>query len=374
MTPKLTRIPSDVAALADYVPLARQLLDDNAWTYMASGAGDGLTQRWNREAFDCVRLTSRTLTPFAGGHTGVELLGLDLAHPLILAPVAYQKLFHPDGERGSAKAAAATDALYVAATLASATLEDIAEAGQGAPQWFQLYLQPDPGVTRLLVERAESAGYRALVVTVDAPISGLRNAEQRIGFQLPDAVRAENLVGVRQSISTRSTGGHPLFDGFLANAPTWRDIERLRALTRLPIVIKGVLSPEDARQALACGADALVVSNHGGRTLDTLEASLDALPRVADAVGSAAPLLLDGGVRRGTDVLKALALGARAVMIGRAYAFALAAAGPLGVAHAMKVLAEEFALAMALTGCRTPADIGPDRLADPRLAIGRVRP
>ncbi|HEY8580633.1 MAG TPA: alpha-hydroxy acid oxidase, partial [Beijerinckiaceae bacterium] len=204
---------------------------------------------------------------------------------------------------------------------------------------------------------AEAAGCRALVVTVDAPVSGLRNAEQRVGFRLPPGVEAANLPPGRAR--GPAWGGHPIFDGLLAGAATWREIDRLKKITRLPLVLKGVLSPDDARQALDCGVDGLIVSNHGGRTLDTLEASLDALPRIADVVGGAAPLLLDGGVRRGTDVLKALALGARAVLIGRAYAFALAAAGPIGVAHAVKVLVDEFCVAMALTGCRTVADIGP---------------
>lgn len=354
----LDRIPAHVVALHDYEALARERLDDNAWTYLASGAGDELTMRWNREAFNETRLTQRVLAAFSGGHTGVQLLGLSLPHPVILAPVAYQKLFHPQGEGASARAAAVMGAVFVAATLASTTLEEIASASEGAPQWFQLYVQQDRARTLDLVRRTEAAGYRGLMVTVDAPVNGVRNAEQRIGFRLPPGVVAANLQGgVHAQSPSPVCDGHPIFDGLLAHAPTWADLQWLRSVTKLPLIVKGILSPQDAKQAIACGADALVVSNHGGRTLDTLEASLSALPHIKAAVGDSVPLLLDSGVKRGTDVLKAMALGASAVMIGRPYAMALAAAGALGVAHALRLLVEEFTVAMALSGCAHPGAI-----------------
>jgi 4-hydroxymandelate oxidase len=354
--PPLDAIPRHVVALRDYEPLARERLDDNAWTYLASGAGDELTLRWNRQAFDDTRLMPRTMRSFAGGSLESELLGMRLAHPIVLGPVAYQKLFHPEGECATAQAAAALHTPLVVATLSSVDLEAVSTAAPDASRWFQLYVQPERDLTLDLVRRAEGAGYSALVVTVDAPLNGLRNAEQRIGFRLPENVFAANLPlrGARPP-----SGGHPIFDDLLAGSPVWRDLEWLRAATRLPLIVKGILNPDDARQARACGADALVVSNHGGRTLDTLEASLHALPAVRQAVGAQFPLLLDGGIWRGTDVLKALALGANAVMLGRAYAMALAAAGPLGVAHAIRILVEEFTVAMALTGCATIADITP---------------
>jgi 4-hydroxymandelate oxidase len=216
-------------------------------------------------------------------------------------------------------------------------------------------------LTGTLIERAEAAGYRALVLTVDAPISGVRNREQRAGFRLPPGVGAANLRGMAQRQAS-SPDAHSVFDVALAGAPTWTDIDAVVARTRLPVLVKGILSPHDAREAVNRGAAGIIVSNHGGRTLDTLMASLDALPRVVEAVGDKVPVLLDGGVRRGTDVLKALALGARAVLIGQPYALALAAAGALGVAHVLKLLAEELAVAMALSGCRDLTQIGRDLL------------
>lgn len=363
-TPCLSAIPRDIACVADYERYARHSLDDNAWAYLASGAGDELTYRCNRDAFDALRLQGRVLGDVGGGHTRLELFGQALAHPILLAPVAYQRLFHDAGELAAAQAAEALEAAMVVSTLASVPLEDIAAATR-APLWFQLYIQPDRGYTRHLVARAEAAGYRALVVTVDAPINGLRNAEQRASFHLPPGVEAANLRDMPpppNPLAHLRPGQSPLFDGLLATAPTWADIEALRGLTRLPLILKGILSPADARQALALGVDGLVVSNHGGRTLDTLPAAIEALPAVADAVGGDIPLLLDGGIRRGTDILKALALGARAVLVGRPWVYGLAAAGPLGAAHAIKVLREELEVAMALTGCATLADIGPATL------------
>lgn len=359
--PPLDRIPADVASLADYEPLARARLDDNAWAYLTGGAADGLTMRWNRDAFDVWRLCPRVLAPCEGGQARVELFGAILAHPILLAPVAYQKLFHQDGEIATAKAAAAMDTIAVISTLASVGLEDVARAGEGSAQWFQLYIQRDRGFTGALIERAEAAGYRAIVVTVDAPVSGVRNREQRVGFRLPPGVEAVNLRGMPHDLTPRSSA-HPVFDVALADAPTWADIDAVRARTRLPVLVKGILSQRDACEAVDRGAAGIIVSNHGGRTLDTLMASVDALPRIVEAVGDSVPVLLDGGVRRGTDVLKALALGARAVLIGQPYAHALAAAGALGVAHALRVLSEEFAVAMALTGCREPRQIGRDLL------------
>lgn len=362
--PRLDRIPRDVVALTDYEPLARERLDDNAWAYLAGGAGDGVTARANRAAFDALHLVPRVLAG-PGGNTAIELLGLTLRHPVLLAPVAYQRLFHPDGERATAMAAAALDTVMVASTQASTSLEDIASAGDGAPQWFQLYLQPDRGITRTLVARAEAAGYRAIVVTVDAPLSGLRNAEQRAGFRLPPDIRAVNLDGLPAAAPAEPHGDNPVFAAAARNAAGWDDIGWLVQTTSLPVVVKGLLSPNDARRAIDAGAAAIVVSNHGGRTLDSAVPAILALPRIADAVAGRIPLLLDGGVRRGTDVLKAIALGARAVLIGQPYAMALAAAGPLGVAHVLKVLSEELAMAMVLAGVQRLDQVSPDLIFVP---------
>jgi 4-hydroxymandelate oxidase len=353
--PKLERIPREIAALTDYEAFARDRLDDNAWAYLAGAAGDGLTAKANRTAFDALPLWPRVLRGSVGATTRIDLLGLDLAHPVLLAPVAYQLLFHPDGEAATAMAAAAIEALMIAPTLSSLPLEAIAAQAEGMPQWFQLYLQPDRGVSLALLRRAEAAGFRAIVLTVDAPINGIRHDERRAGFALPPGIVAANLVGFEPSPARE---GHPIFDVAMAHAPGWDDLAWLVAETRLPVVVKGILHPEDAREAVARGVSAIIVSNHGGRTLDTLPAAITALPRIADTLGDAVPLLLDGGVTRGTDVLKALALGARAVLIGKAYAMALAAAGPLGVFHAVKLMVDELGAAMALAGIRSPGEAG----------------
>ena len=349
-------------ALADYEPLARAALDEAAWSYLAGGAADEITLRENRAAWDALRLLPRVLRPLAGGHTRQTLLGREWPHPIMLAPVAYQRLFHADGEHASALAAAAQGAGITLSTQASVPLEDVArlalgEAGRGA-LWFQLYVQHDRGFTRELVRRAEAAGFEALVVTVDAPTSGARDRERRAGFQLPAGVQAVNLAGLApRPTADLPRGSSALFDGLLHGAPTWSDIEWLVAETRLPVLLKGVLHPHDAATALDAGAAGLIVSNHGGRTLDTAVSTACALPRIADAVAGRVPLLVDGGIRRGTDIVKALALGAQAVMVGRPCIWALAAEGALGVARSIRLLRDEFEIAMALCGCSSLADI-----------------
>ncbi|WP_416243026.1 alpha-hydroxy acid oxidase [Azospira sp. APE16] len=360
--PLLERIPREIAAVGDYEPYARRRLDDNAWTYLHSGSADELTFRWNKEAFDRLRLNGRVLADVRGGHTRLELFGQRYEHPLFLAPVAHQKLFHPEGELATVLGAGALQAGMVVSTLASTPLEDIAAQAE-APLWFQLYFQPDRDFTRQLVQRAEAAGYQALVVTVDVPIFGLRNREQRIGFHLPAGIDPANLRGMAAPAQPALHPGQSIvFDGIMAAAPTWEDIAWVRSLTRLPLILKGITHPGDARQAADLGVNGLIVSNHGGRSLDTLPASIEALPAVVQAVEGRLPVLLDGGIRRGSDVVKALALGAAAVLLGRPWVYGLAAAGPLGVAHTLKLLREELEVTMAMAGCATLADINADLL------------
>lgn len=363
--PSAPAIPADVVNLDDYARHAQQRLPEAVWAYLAGGAADEHTLRANRAGWDSWQLWPRVLRALQGGHTRVELLGHTLSHPILLAPIASQKLAHPDGEIGVACAAAAQEAGMVLSTQASTRLEDVAqvflpEAGRG-PLWMQLYVQHDRAFTQELIQRAEAAGYEALVVTVDAPTQGARDRERRARFQLPAAIPHVNLQGLPPPPAV-PPGQDPLFQGLLAQAMTWDDIGWLQAHTRLPILLKGILHPDDARQAQRLGVAGLVVSNHGGRTLDTTVSTAWALPRIADAVGADLPLLVDGGIRRGSDVLKALALGARAVLIGRPYVQALATCGALGVAHTLRLLRDEFAIAMALSGCRTVADIRPDLL------------
>lgn len=360
-------VPDGVVTLADHENHAQKRLDANAWAYFSGGAADELTLRANRTAWDQIKLLSRVLRPLAGGHTRVELLGRTLAHPILLAPVAHQKLAHSDGELATAHAAAALGAGMVLSTQSNVSLEEVASAirkeEDRGPLWFQLYLQPDRGHTRELVQRAEAAGYEALVLTVDAPTSGVRDRERRANFHLPAGIRAVNLHGMQMpSAGPLSAGQSPLFDSLLHHAPTWDDVAWLQAQTRLPVLLKGVTHTDDARQAAGLNIAGLVVSNHGGRTLDTMPSTASVLPRIAETVGGTLTILVDGGIRRGTDVLKAMALGANAVLVGRPFVYGLANAGAIGVAHVLRLLRDELEVAMALCGCRTLQDATPSLL------------
>ena len=299
------------------------------------------------------------LRDLAGGHTRVDLLGRTLDPPLLLAPVAYQRLVHPDGEAATALAAAAQGTGLVLSAQSSVPLERVAglvrdDAGRG-PLWFQLVLPHDRGFARDLLARVEAAGFEALVLTVDAPVNGVRDRERRARFTLPPGVRAVNLDGLAPP---PTVGAGSVFAQWMAQAATWADVDWLLQQTRLPVLLKGVLHADDARQAVAQGAAGVIVSNHGGRTLDGALATADALPTVVQAVAGQVPVLVDGGIRRGVDVLRACALGARAVLIGRPQVHALAVGGPHGVAHLLRLLRDELEVAMALCGCATLAQAG----------------
>jgi 4-hydroxymandelate oxidase len=292
-----------------------------------------------------------------GASTELKLFGQRHAAPILLAPLAYHKIAHPDGELATMAAATALDTTMIVSTLSSVPLEKIADqaraiAGEmrtaAPPLWFQLYLQSDRAHSLELVRRAEGAGYGVLVLTVDAGV-------KRAGFTLPPGVEAANLRGMpAPSLETSAIGGKLLFGTpLLDTVPTWADLEWLRSVTALPIVVKGLLSANDARLAVEGGADGVIVSNHGGRVLDGLAMPLEVLPGIVEAVAGKAPVLMDGGVRYGTDVLKALALGASAVLIGRPQMHALAVAGMRGVAHALHMLRTELEFAMAQVGCPT---------------------
>lgn len=344
-------IPPDVTTLADYERRAEAHMAAASWRHVQEGTAD------DRAAFARWRLRPRVLADLRGGGTGVTLLGRRHAAPILLAPVAYQRLAHPDGELATARAAAALATGMVVSTLSSVTLEDIAAASRGAAQalgtdarlWFQLYLQPDRAHSAALLARAEAAGYEAIVLTVDAAV-------KPSSFVLPPGVEAANLADMPRLRQTAGAGGRILFGTpLLDTAPRWEDVAWLRGATRLPLLLKGVLDPEDARRAAAAGVDGLIVSNHGGRVLDGALAALDALPEIAAATDL--PLLLDGGVRTGADVAKALALGAAAVLVGRPQMHALAVAGMAGVAHALLLLRTELEAAMAQLGCADVAAV-----------------
>lgn len=334
--------------LEDYRMRAAAVLQPAVWKYLAEGdAKDNL-----RALREC-RLMPRPLRPVAGGHTRLALFGKTFAHPIVLAPVAYQRLFHPQGEVASAMAAGAQGAPMLISSLASQPLEAIAgtahaECPHGA--WFQLYWQGDRERTRRLLMRALHAGCAAVVLTVDAPVKVAR-------LELPADVDAVNLEArVRPA---PGTGTSAVFDGWMAEAPGWDDLAWLRQQSPLPLLVKGVLHPDDADAAIAAGCDGIVVSNHGGRVLQGAPVSLGALDTVVRRVAQRVPVLFDSGVRSGRDVFVALAHGASAVLVGRPYVWGLAANGALGVAHVIRLLRDELEMTMALTGCKYLSDIGP---------------
>lgn len=349
--PPLTRIPTEIVAVEDYEPLAREHLGEQAWAYFSGGAADEITLRENRSAFDRIRVVPRVLNDLRGGHSRVTLLGREFAFPILIAPVAYHRMAHQDGELATVLGAGAMRTGMVVSTRASVPLEDIARAA-ASPLWFQLYIQPDRLFTEKLVRRAEDAGFEALVLTVDAPLNGIRNRLQRAQFQMPPDVEAVNLRGMAgPDMRPRQAGESVAFGPLLDSAPTWKDIAWLQSITRLPVILKGILSPDDAALAVEHGCAGIVVSNHGGRTLDTLPPTIEVLPEIAERVNGRIPVLLDGGIRRGTDVFKAIALGADAVLVGRPCIFGLSVAGAVGVAHVLNILRAEFEVTMGLCGC-----------------------
>jgi 4-hydroxymandelate oxidase len=358
--PPLEMIPADVVALDDYEALARERVEEDVWAYLSGGAADEVTLRENRLAFEQIKLLPRIFRELSQASTRLTLLGREYAHPVFVAPTAFHGMFHPGGELATVLGASAMEACMTVSTQAGTAIEDIAKEAT-VPPWFQLYIQPDRGFTTELVKRVEAAGCSALVVTADAPLHGLRNREQRAAFRVPAGLEAVNLRGMEPVPPADKVFGSHL----LAEAPTWKEITWLRSLTPLPIVLKGALHPSDALLAATHGVDGIIVSNHGGRTLDTVPAAIEALPAVATAMEGRMPILLDGGIRRGTDILKALALGASGVMVGRPVLHGLAAAGATGVAHVLKILRTELEIAMALTGRATLGEIDRDVIFRP---------
>jgi 4-hydroxymandelate oxidase len=340
---KPSRALSRLVALSDYEEAARKRIAHMAYEYVASGAADERTMRWNREAFDEVRLRPRALVDVEQVDTRVTLFGEVLPHPVLLAPTAFHRLVHPDGEVATARGAGQAQATFVVSSLSTRRLGEIAGAASG-PLWFQFFAvrRDNAAFIRDTVQEAEGVGCRALVVTVDVPVAGARNRVERANFRVPDGFETPYFPSRNQ---VRQQAGQPI-----TGSCTWEDFAWFRSLTRLPVLLKGVLNPDDAEQAVRAGAAGVIVSNHGGRSLDTLPASLSALPQVVERVAGRVPVLLDGGIRRGTDVLKALALGARAVLIGRPYLYGLGVAGAEGVAQVVNILRRELEMALALTG------------------------
>lgn len=351
--------PESLASLADFEKAARDKMTPMAYEYVSGGAGDENTLKWNQSAYTDIKLRQRVLVDVSHIDTSVRLLGRELPHPILLAPTAYHKLIHPEGEIATVRGAAAARAAMIVSSFATVKFEDVARAAGGSPVWFQLYVQPDRGFTRALVQRAEAAGCQALCLTVDTPVLGARNRETRIAFSLPAGMtraNLEGLAGINASAAHRPPEG-AIYSAVLEPRLTWKDVDWLRGFAKVPVLLKGILDADDAKRAVEAGVSGLIVSNHGARNLDTVPATVSALPRIADVVAGRVPVLIDGGIRRGTDVLKALALGASAVAIGRPYLYGLAVDGSAGVSRIVQILRTELEMAMALTGRTTLAAI-----------------
>lgn len=360
---KLSSIPADVLSLADYARLAAEFIDAPVLAWLDGASGSLQAFRANSAEFQRYAIYNRLLVDCREGSTALNLLGHQLAHPILLAPIGFQRLVHPDGELATARGA--LDTPMVVSSLASRSIEEIHDAAVSA-LWFQLYFQPQRAQTLELLRRAEAAGYSAIVVTLDVPVKPSSHAAQKAGFALPDGIEA---VNVRRFEPDRPVavpkGESMILRGMMSYAPSLDDIRWLRRNTRLPLLGKGVAHPDDARLLMAEGCDAIVVSNHGGRALEAAPASLAVLPHIRDAVGPSVPVLVDGSIRSGADIFKALALGANAVLVGRPFMHALAVAGSLGVAHMLKLLREDLELVMALAGCPTIASIDRNALVPP---------
>ena len=331
--------PGELLSIHDFEAAAEKRIVHGAWERIQGGAADEITLRWNREAWQYIRLRPRVLVDVSALDTRVNLFGQELPFPILLAPTGAQGLIRPEGDLEVAVGAAAAQATLVISSSASLRVEDLARHGRG-PVWFQLYVQRDRGFTKDLVQRAEGAGSSALCVTVDSPTHGVRDRERRAKGELPN-----------RDLPNFAT------EDYLDPTLTWKDIEWLRSFVKTPLLLKGILNADDAETGIKAGVAGIVVSNHGGRNLDTVPATADALPRIVERVEARIPIIVDGGIRRGTDILKALALGAAAVQIGRPYLYGLGVAGAEGVARVIRILRNELELAMMLSGRPTIASI-----------------
>jgi 4-hydroxymandelate oxidase len=353
--------PAPFLNLAEIEIAARERLTTLAYDYYVGGANDAVTVRENRSAYERLALRYHVLVDVTTRSTATTVLGVPIDFPVLVAPTAFQRLACDDGELATARAAHAAGTIMIQSTASTCTLEDV--AATGSRLWFQLYVYSDRGLTKALVERAEACGMSAVVLTVDAPVLGRRERDLRNRFHLPPGVRLANVASSGSVPMPTGHGESGLATHFASGIDaglTWRDVEWLRSITTLPVLIKGIVRGDDAARAVEHGAAGIIVSNQGGRQLDTAIPSIRALPDVAEAVAGRAEVLVDGGVRRGTDVIKAIALGARAVLLGRPVVWGLAVGGEAGARRVLDLLRAEIDLAMALCGCPTVGDISRD--------------
>ncbi len=370
----LVTSPAGCVTIDDFEAAARARLPAMAYDYYRSGADEEHTLHRNREAWTDHALWYRTLVDVSAPRTATTVLGTEVASPILVAPTAYHQLADPEGERATARATAVAGSLYVASTLATTTLEDVAAAAPGAAQWFQLYVQKDRDFTAKLVERAKAAGYRAIVVTADTPVLGRRCADVRNGFALPAGLQMANLIDILPPDLREGAGSE--LARFVASchdpAFTWEDLRALAdTCAPLPLVVKGIVRGDDARAALDHGAQAVWVSNHGGRQLDLAPSTCEALVEVRAALGERGEVYVDGGIRSGTHALVALGLGARAVFVGRPVLWGLAAGGETGVSRVLGLLKDELVRAMQLAGCEDVAAVPSDLVRPTRAALLR---
>jgi isopentenyl diphosphate isomerase/L-lactate dehydrogenase-like FMN-dependent dehydrogenase len=345
--------------IADFERLAEERLEPGAFGYYVGGAADELALSGNVEAWRRLRLRPRVLVDVSQVTTATTVLGTPVSMPLLVAPTAIQRLAHPDGEPGMARAAAAAGTIMCLSTLATTSPAEVAAAAPGAPRWFQLYVFRDRGVTRSYVEQAVEHGYGAIVLTVDAPRLGRRERDLRTGFRVPPEITVPSVAAEQGHWE----GGTPIdFLGAIDPSLTWADLAELRSLSSLPLVLKGIQTAEDAALAVEHGVDAIVVSNHGGRQLDAVAPTAELLPEAIEAVAGRIEVYVDGGIRRGSDVVKALGLGARAVLAGRAPLWGLACEGEAGALRVLELLREEIENELALCGCTSPAAVTPAHL------------
>ena len=352
----------DALNLDELEKLAREKLPRSAHGYYASGAWDEVTLRENRTAFERIKTYYRVLVDVSRRDMSTTLFGQKISMPILIAPTAFHKLAHPEGELATVRAAGKAGTIMVLSSLSTSFVEDVVRAATG-PVWFQLYINKDREFTRDLVARVAAAGCQALMVTVDTPEWGRRERDVRNNFHLPAGLAAVNLLPSNEQgevIGQSGAGMGQAFAWMLDASLTWQDVEWLSSLTTLPVILKGICRDDDAKLAVKSGASGIVVSNHGGRQMDTAPATIEVLPRCSDAVGGRVPILLDGGVRRGFDVLKAIALGATAVQVGRPVLWGLSVGGQAGVELALGFLRQEFDLSMALAGCTNLSKITRD--------------
>ncbi len=365
MTDTAARL-ADIVRLADFEPLARLVMDPTAYDYIAGGAWDEITLAENEAAWRRFRLRPRVLVDVSAVDTATTLSGSPTAMPVAIAPMAAHVLAHPEAELATARAAAAAGVPFTLSTLSTRSIEEVAAAAPDGTRWFQLYVQASDGHTRSLVDRAVDAGYSAIVLTVDLPRLGYRERDRRNGFVQPGpfANFPDGAFPTHRDLVVPADYERPPDD--MQSTLAWRHLATIRGWSDLPLVLKGILTAEDAALAVDHGVDGIVVSNHGARQLDRVPASVDVLAEVAAAVAGRAEIWVDGGVRRGLDVAIALALGARGVLIGKPVLWALAAGGQAGVERALAILREELELTLALLGTPTPADVGASHVVAPR--------